>query len=133
MRGANHLIVAKRDRLSREPMVSLLVEKGLGQLKASILTVDGNNALDPASELVRHILDAVAQFERAMIGIRTKAALAQAKENGQRLGRPPGVRGKTRSDKGTTRNPLEEAKTTLALADWRHLAPRKPKTVTPES
>ncbi len=90
--GASHLIVSKRDRFARDPLVALLTERSLEQLKATVLCADGNNAMDPASELVRHILDGVARFERRMIGIRTKAALAAIVASGRKLGRPPGSR-----------------------------------------
>lgn len=87
----DHLIVAKRDRLSRDPLVSMLTEQALGKIKATVLCADGNNETDPASELIRHILDGVARFERRMIGIRTKAALAARRAKGLPLGRPPGI------------------------------------------
>ncbi len=89
--GAKHLVVAKRDRFSRDPLVAMLTERSLEKLGASVVCADGNNETDPASELIRHILDGVARFERRMIGLRTKAALAARKAAGHRLGRPPGI------------------------------------------
>ena len=89
--GASHLLVAKRDRFSRDPLVCMLVERELTRAGASVLAADGNNEADPASELVRGVLDCVARFERRMIGIRTKAALAAKRARGERLGRPVGV------------------------------------------
>jgi DNA invertase Pin-like site-specific DNA recombinase len=88
---ASHLLVAKRDRFSRDPLVAMLTERSLEKLGASVVCADGNNETDPASELIRHILDGVARFERRMIGLRTKAALAARKAAGHRLGRPPGI------------------------------------------
>jgi DNA invertase Pin-like site-specific DNA recombinase len=90
--GASHLLVSKRDRFARDPLVALLTERSLEQIKATVLCADGNNEQDPASELVRHILDGVARFERRMIGIRTKAALAAIVASGRKIGRPPGSR-----------------------------------------
>jgi len=88
---ASHIIVAKRDRFSRDPLVAMLTERSLEKLGASVVCADGNNETDPASELIRHILDGVARFERRMIGLRTKAALAARRAAGHRLGRPPGI------------------------------------------
>lgn len=88
---ASHLLVAKRDRFSRDPLVALLTERELARSGCTVLCADGNNETDPASELIRHILDGVARFERRMIGLRTKAALAARKAAGHRLGRPPGI------------------------------------------
>lgn len=88
---ANHLLVAKRDRFARDPLVALLTERELSRSGCTVLCADGNNEMDPASELVRHILDGVARFERRMIGVRTKAALAAKRARGERLGRPPGI------------------------------------------
>ena len=104
---ANHLLVAKRDRLSRDPLVAMLTESALRKLGATVLSADGNNGLDPASTLIRHVLYAVAEYERRMIGIRTKAALAIRKAKGLPVGKPKGavdkVRRKPRKDKGIAR------------------------------
>lgn len=91
---AAHLLVAKRDRFARDPLVALLTERELARSGCTVLCADGNNETDPASELVRHILDGVARFERRMIGIRTKAALAAKRAAGATLGRPVGSRDK---------------------------------------
>jgi DNA invertase Pin-like site-specific DNA recombinase len=43
----------------------------------------------PAGELVFQMIGAVAQFERTLIGERVKSGLANAREKGKVLGRPP--------------------------------------------
>jgi len=109
--GAKHLIVSKRDRLARDPLVAILTERKLGEVGATLLAADGNNEQDPGSKLLRHILDGVAEFERCMIGIRTKAALAALSAQGKTLGRPMGKKDdpskprRQRSDKGKARGP----------------------------
>jgi DNA invertase Pin-like site-specific DNA recombinase len=40
-------------------------------------------------EMLFHIIGAVAQFERSLIGERVKSGLANARANGKLLGRPP--------------------------------------------
>ncbi len=105
--GASALLVAKRDRLARDPLTALLVERAIGP--ARVLAADSVNGDDPSSRLVRGILDNVAAFERAMISIRTRAALAAKKANGwvPAGGRPKGrvdtKPRKVRSDKGRPR------------------------------
>ena len=74
------LIIAKLDRLSRN--VAFLAN--LLDSKAKFLACDNPQA----NELTIHILAAVAQEERKAISIRTKAALAQAKARGVKLGNP---------------------------------------------
>jgi len=43
----------------------------------------------PSGELAYQIFGAIAQFERSLIGERTRAGLAEARRRGQPLGRPP--------------------------------------------
>lgn len=119
--GAAHLIVAKRDRLARDPLVALLTEQSLAKVGATVLCADGNNGQTPAEQLMRVILDGVARFERQMISTRTKAALQALRAGGKSLGRPPGAKDKgkrkvykPRSDKGKPRikTPVQIAPTT---------------------
>jgi DNA invertase Pin-like site-specific DNA recombinase len=89
---ADALLVAKLDRLSR----SLLDFAGLMEtarkqgwaLVALDLGVDTSTA---AGEMMANVLATFAQFERRMIGQRTKDALAQKRAAGVRLGRPRSV------------------------------------------
>jgi DNA invertase Pin-like site-specific DNA recombinase len=41
-----------------------------------------------AGEMMAHVMESFAQFERRLISERTAAALQQARKRGQRLGRP---------------------------------------------
>ena len=45
----------------------------------------------PAGEAMAHVLATFAQFERRLIGQRTREALAVKKTQGVRLGRPPSI------------------------------------------
>lgn len=111
---ASHLIVAKRDRLSRDPLVALMAEHTLEKVSATLLAADGNNSTDPFCEAMRGMLDVFARLERRLIGMRTKAALGVLKASGVKLGgRKPGARNKSyggprkgRSDKGKQRAEL---------------------------
>jgi DNA invertase Pin-like site-specific DNA recombinase len=83
------LAVAKLDRLTRS-----VVDFGqlLEAAKAGgwfIVALDlGVDTSTPTGELVANIMVSVSQWERRIIGQRTKEALAERKANGQTLGRP---------------------------------------------
>jgi DNA invertase Pin-like site-specific DNA recombinase len=87
---ADGLIVAKLDRLSRSTVdFGKLLERA--QRKGWKL-----NALDfnldtstPTGEMVANVIVAMAQYERRVIGERTKTALAVKRKQGVRLGRRP--------------------------------------------
>ncbi|WP_424627962.1 recombinase family protein [Bradyrhizobium sp. SYSU BS000235] len=73
------LVIAKLDRLSRNlAFIAQLMDAGV-----EFVAVDNPHA----NKLTIHILAAVAQHEREMIGERTRAALQAAKRKGVKLGR----------------------------------------------
>ena len=83
------LVVAKLDRLSR----SLLDFAGLmarSQRKGwALVALDlGVDTSTPSGEMMASVLAIFAQFERRLIGQRTRDALAVKKAQGVRLGRP---------------------------------------------
>ena len=73
------LVVAKRDRLARDTFFSAWIEKEAKRRGARILSAagEGTENDDPASVLMRNIIDSFAQYERDLIAARTKAALEQ--------------------------------------------------------
>ncbi|AMA55959.1 recombinase family protein [Bradyrhizobium sp. CCGE-LA001] len=73
------VIVAKLDRLSRD--VAFIA--GLMKHKVRFIVSELGPDVDP---FMLHVYAAVAEKERAMISERTKAALASAKDRGQKLG-----------------------------------------------
>jgi DNA invertase Pin-like site-specific DNA recombinase len=74
------LIIAKLDRLSRNlAFIATLIDSGV-----EFIAVDNPHA----NKLTVHILAAVAQHEREMIGQRTRDALQAAKVRGKKLGNP---------------------------------------------
>lgn len=82
------LVVAKRDRLARDTFLSLWIEKEAKKRGARILSAagEGTENDDPASVLMRSIVDAFAEYERNIIAARTAAALAQKKARGEKTG-----------------------------------------------
>jgi DNA invertase Pin-like site-specific DNA recombinase len=87
---ADYLIASKWDRLSRDPMTGVMIEAEARKSGATVVAADGaGNGNDPAAELFRGMLLLFGQFERRMIGVRTKAAMAVKKARGELVGRPP--------------------------------------------
>lgn len=84
-------IVAKRDRIGRDPIVNAMIERAIERKKAKIVTAgrDVKDDNDPSSILMRRMVDAFSEYERLIIGARTKAALQIKKSKGQRAGHIP--------------------------------------------
>lgn len=84
------LLVIRRDRLARDTLTAAMAERIAQKAGASILTVNGEgNGDGPEAQLMRVILDGFAQYEKALIALRTKAGLARKREKGERLGVVP--------------------------------------------
>lgn len=88
LRRGDVLAVAKRDRLSRDVYLSCWIEKEAKKRGAEIRSAagEGTEGSDPVNSLMRHIVDAFAQYEREIIGQRTAAALRQKKRKGEKTG-----------------------------------------------
>lgn len=89
---ADGLVVAKLDRLSRSLLdFSTLMERSRRK-GWSIVCLDlGVDTSTPAGEMMANVLATFAQFERRLIGQRTKDALAVKRAEGMVLGRPVSV------------------------------------------
>jgi DNA invertase Pin-like site-specific DNA recombinase len=89
---ADGLVVAKLDRLSRSMLdftaVMATAQKEGWALVALDCAVDTTT---PAGEAMANVLAVFAQFERRLIGQRTREALAVKKKQGVRLGRPQSI------------------------------------------
>lgn len=84
---AGHLVVQRLDRFSRDPLTAMLAEIELQKTGAKLsIAVGCDDSDDPAAELLRTVLLAVAKFEKRMISARIKAALAVKKRRGECLG-----------------------------------------------
>jgi DNA invertase Pin-like site-specific DNA recombinase len=93
---ADVLVVAKLDRLSRSvsDFASIL---HLSQSEGWALDVCdlGVDTTTPSGKMVAQIMMVLAEWEREMIGDRTKNALAAARARGQKLGRPQNISDET--------------------------------------
>ena len=89
--GAGVLVVARRDRLARDPGIMSTIEREVRRRGARIVSVagEGTERDDPTSILLRRITDAVAEHERAIIRGRVRAALGAKQARGERTGSVP--------------------------------------------
>jgi len=83
------LLVSKRDRIGRlEPMAMAMIEAAVKRCGARIVSAAGEETEsdDPASVLMRRMVDAFAEYGRLVIKARTKAALQAKTRRGEKTG-----------------------------------------------
>jgi DNA invertase Pin-like site-specific DNA recombinase len=85
------LVVAKRDRLGRDPIVNAMIEAAVARKRCRVVSAAGEGTAtdDPTDVLMRRIVDAFSEYERLLIKARTKAALAAKRRRGERTGQVP--------------------------------------------
>jgi DNA invertase Pin-like site-specific DNA recombinase len=89
---AGTLVVAKLDRLSRSLLDFAGLMKRAQDVGWNLVALDlGIDLSTPAGEFLASVMASAAQWERRIIGQRTKDALAARRAAGARLGRPRGV------------------------------------------
>src|SRR5688500_10555308 len=108
------LVIAKRDRLGRDVLHVSMIQRLIERKGARVVSAAGEGTEDdgPTSILMRQIIDAFSEYERALIRARTRAAMAAAKKRGQRVGRIPF--GMALGDDGRTLVPSEDERAILA-------------------
>jgi DNA invertase Pin-like site-specific DNA recombinase len=86
---ASGLVVAKLDRLSRSLLDFAALMERARRNHWSLVALDlGVDTSTPAGEMMAAVLATFAQFERRIIGQRTRDALAVKRAQGVQLGRP---------------------------------------------
>jgi DNA invertase Pin-like site-specific DNA recombinase len=85
------LLVSKRDRLGRDPIVVALIEAAVARKGARVLSASGEGTIDdePSSILCRRLADIFSEHERLIIKSRTKLALQAKKVRNERVGHIP--------------------------------------------
>lgn len=88
--GAGVVVVSRRDRLARDVMAAAMVERLAADAGARVVSAagEGTDGDDPASALMRRMVDAFAEYERAVIAARTKAAMGAKARRGEAVGHP---------------------------------------------
>lgn len=93
---ADALVVAKLDRLSRSVLDFAALMETASKEGWSVNVLDlGVDTTTPNGELVANIMISMAQWERRIIGERTKTALAAVKARGTHVGRKSNVEPET--------------------------------------
>ena len=82
------LLVAKRDRIARDPIVCAMIEAVVSRKGARIVSAagEGTEGDNPTDVLMRRIVDAFAEYERLLIAARTRAAMQAKARRGERCG-----------------------------------------------
>lgn len=89
---ADGLVVARIDRLSRSLSdFATLVERSRRRGWVVLAPGLGVDTSSPSGEMLANVLAVFAQFERRLIGQRTREALAVRRSQGVRLGRPRSI------------------------------------------
>jgi len=85
------LVVYRLDRLARSVYLSDIIERSINKKKASFLSISGEGTWSDSDEdwLIRKILQTLAEYERKVIGARTKAAMLRHQANGRLMGSIP--------------------------------------------
>lgn len=90
---AGIVVVAKRDRLARDVVLAAMIEQLTGRQGARVISAAGegtdSDEHDPSAQLMRRVVDAFAEYERALIRARTRAALRVKKGRNERVGTVP--------------------------------------------
>ncbi|OHB56119.1 MAG: hypothetical protein A2Y07_01210 [Planctomycetes bacterium GWF2_50_10] len=81
------LVVYRLDRLARSVYLSYIIEEAVKKHGAKIISISGEGTWQdsPEDELVRRILQALAEYERKVIAARTKAAMLRHQAAGRRM------------------------------------------------
>lgn len=115
------LVTWKLDRLGRSlfhliRLVADLEARGVA-FRSLSEAIDTGSA---SGRLLFHVMGALAEFERALIGERTKAGLAAARQRGRILGRPPKL---SLSEVQTASALLQDKRRLLDVADQFSVSP----------
>lgn len=88
LRRGDVFLVAKRDRIGRDPILVAMIERLAERKGARVVSAagEGTENDDPTSVLMRRVVDAFAEYERLLIKARTRAALGAKRARGEKTG-----------------------------------------------
>ncbi len=123
LRRGDVLLVAKRDRLARDVIAIALIERLIAKRGARVISAagEGTDSDDPSGMLMRRLIDSFAEYERLIIGARTRAALAAKRRRGERVSRFAPF-GYAIAIDGLTLIPVDEEQETMRMIKQRRAA-----------
>ena len=87
---ADALLVARLDRLARDTLEALLIERAFKEAGGDVIYTEGMNGDDATAEFMRTVLAGAATFEKKNLAARMNAARRRkAEQGGYAGGRPP--------------------------------------------
>jgi DNA invertase Pin-like site-specific DNA recombinase len=99
LRMGEVLVVWKLDRLSRSLRDVLTIMERLAEAKVGFRSLtEAIDTTSPAGRMMMQMVEAFAEFERAMLRERTKAGLEAARREGRIGGRPPKLTSQQRTE-----------------------------------
>lgn len=105
---AGLLVVWRRDRVARDVLQAAVAERMLERYGAKLCSLEGHNEQTPEAQLMRSILDAIAQYERALIRLRTQLGLARRADQNIRYAAMPYGKMLAEDRKTLIDNPTEQ-------------------------
>lgn len=116
LRRGDVFLIAKRDRIGRDVIAVAMIERLIAKRGARIVSAAGEGSDDdgPSGTLMRRLIDSFGEYERLIIGARTKSALAAKRRRGERVSRhlPYGY---TLADDRRTLQPIADEQATLTF------------------
>jgi DNA invertase Pin-like site-specific DNA recombinase len=82
------VLMNRRDRLGRDVVNNAVTERMLDKAGSTLITLDTRNGDNPEDVFTKTLIDAIAQYERAIISRRTKQALKAKRAQGLVSGTP---------------------------------------------
>jgi DNA invertase Pin-like site-specific DNA recombinase len=90
LNAGDQLVVVRRDRLAWKVLTAAIIEHMVEKAGAVIHSLAGEgNGDGPEDALIRTVIAAISEYERAVIAARTTAALAVKRARGEVVGHPP--------------------------------------------
>lgn len=90
LRAGDTLVTWKLDRLGRSLAHLIAITADLEQCGVGFVSLsEAMDTRSPGGRLLFHVMGALFEFERSLIGERTRAGIAAARGRGLKVGRPP--------------------------------------------
>jgi DNA invertase Pin-like site-specific DNA recombinase len=123
-RTAATLVVTSRDRLAKDSVALAMIERLASREDAKIVFVkDKDEGSETEAKLKRRLVAAFAEYERALMRVRTRAAVAIKRQRGEMTGRCPW--GYHLAADGKTLEPDEKEQNILAVVRHMRASGRK--------